>query len=190
VISCCNFDVQPTTPAPICVLFREGENTPVIGQLDIVGVIPVLEVIPTTMIVNCPIGRGCGARTGAGSREPSCRMTIRVPCARQTARLALAARPCLLQSVGEQCACTGTKRGGSLPVPLRFRSEVAAFEHAIGHGIADFGTVMPAAGDPATQPIHTILGQKGFVGPGIRVEDEGGTVVRFMPAMIHSASCE
>lgn len=35
-----NFDVQPTTPAPIYVLFREGESAPVSGQLNIVGVIP------------------------------------------------------------------------------------------------------------------------------------------------------
>ncbi len=35
-----NFDVQPTVPAPIFVLFREGESMPVPGQLNIVGVIP------------------------------------------------------------------------------------------------------------------------------------------------------
>lgn len=35
-----NFDVQPTTPAPIYVLFREGEQQPVAGQLNIVDVIP------------------------------------------------------------------------------------------------------------------------------------------------------
>ena len=35
-----NFDVQPTTPAPIFVLFRQGEPMPVDGQLNIVGVIP------------------------------------------------------------------------------------------------------------------------------------------------------
>jgi hypothetical protein len=35
-----NFDVQPTAPAPIYVLFREGEDAPVEGQLNIVGVIP------------------------------------------------------------------------------------------------------------------------------------------------------
>ncbi len=35
-----NFDVQPTEPAPIYVLFREGEMMPVDGQLNIVGVIP------------------------------------------------------------------------------------------------------------------------------------------------------
>lgn len=35
-----NFDVQSTTPAPIYALFREGENTPVEGQLNIVNVIP------------------------------------------------------------------------------------------------------------------------------------------------------
>jgi hypothetical protein len=35
-----NFDVQPLGPAPIYVLFREGESTPVTGQLNIVDVIP------------------------------------------------------------------------------------------------------------------------------------------------------
>ena len=35
-----NFDVQPTAPAPIYVLFREGEDEPVEGQLNIVGTIP------------------------------------------------------------------------------------------------------------------------------------------------------
>ncbi len=35
-----NFDVQPTTPAPIYVLYRAGEMNPVEGQLNIVDVIP------------------------------------------------------------------------------------------------------------------------------------------------------
>jgi hypothetical protein len=35
-----NFDVQSTTPAPIYVLFRKGEDAPVSGQLNIVDVIP------------------------------------------------------------------------------------------------------------------------------------------------------
>ena len=35
-----NFDVQSTTPAPIYVLFRKGEMTPVAGQLNIVDVVP------------------------------------------------------------------------------------------------------------------------------------------------------
>jgi hypothetical protein len=35
-----NFDTMPVAPAPILVLFREGENTPVAGQLNIVDVIP------------------------------------------------------------------------------------------------------------------------------------------------------
>lgn len=35
-----NFDVQPTTPAPIFALFREGEDMPVEGQLNIVDVVP------------------------------------------------------------------------------------------------------------------------------------------------------
>ncbi len=35
-----NFDVQPTTAAPIYALFKEGEDAPVEGQLNIVGVIP------------------------------------------------------------------------------------------------------------------------------------------------------
>ena len=39
-VSYYNFDVQPTTPAPIYVLFRKGEMSPVAGQLNIVDVIP------------------------------------------------------------------------------------------------------------------------------------------------------
>ena len=35
-----NFDVQSTTPAPIYALFREGEDTPVEGQLNVVDAIP------------------------------------------------------------------------------------------------------------------------------------------------------
>lgn len=35
-----NFDVQPEKAAPIYVLFREGESTPVEGQLNIIDVIP------------------------------------------------------------------------------------------------------------------------------------------------------
>jgi hypothetical protein len=35
-----NFDVRPTQPAPIYVLFREGATEPVAGQLNIVDVIP------------------------------------------------------------------------------------------------------------------------------------------------------
>ena len=35
-----NFDVQATTPAPIYVLFKQGESSPVAGQLNIVDVIP------------------------------------------------------------------------------------------------------------------------------------------------------
>lgn len=35
-----NFDVQPTMPAPIYVLFKEGESSPVSGQLNIIDVLP------------------------------------------------------------------------------------------------------------------------------------------------------
>ncbi len=35
-----NFDVQPTTPAPIYVFFREGADTPLEGQLNVIDVIP------------------------------------------------------------------------------------------------------------------------------------------------------
>ncbi len=35
-----NFDMMPTEPAPIYVLFREGEDAPVEGQLNIIDVIP------------------------------------------------------------------------------------------------------------------------------------------------------
>ncbi|MEF8839130.1 MAG: hypothetical protein V5A18_06450 [Haloarculaceae archaeon] len=35
-----NFDVQPTEPAPIYVLFREGEDAPIPDQLNIVDVVP------------------------------------------------------------------------------------------------------------------------------------------------------
>ena len=40
VVKYYNFDVQPTLPAPIYALFREGEDKPVDGQLNIVDVIP------------------------------------------------------------------------------------------------------------------------------------------------------
>lgn len=39
-VSYYNFDVQPVAPAPIFVLFRQGETTPVAGQLNIIDVIP------------------------------------------------------------------------------------------------------------------------------------------------------
>jgi Secretion system C-terminal sorting domain len=39
-VSYYNFDVQPTEPAPIYVLFRSGEDMPVEGQLNIVNVVP------------------------------------------------------------------------------------------------------------------------------------------------------
>ena len=39
-VSYYNFDVQPTQPAPIYAFFREGEETPVEGQLNVVGTIP------------------------------------------------------------------------------------------------------------------------------------------------------
>lgn len=35
-----NFDVQPIAPAPIWVLFREGESDPVSGQMNIIDVLP------------------------------------------------------------------------------------------------------------------------------------------------------
>jgi len=35
-----NFDLQPTTPAPIWVFFKQGQTTPVSGQLNIIDVIP------------------------------------------------------------------------------------------------------------------------------------------------------
>lgn len=40
VVEYYNFDVQPTTPALIYVLFKEGESKPVDGQLNIIDVIP------------------------------------------------------------------------------------------------------------------------------------------------------
>lgn len=40
VIQYYNFDVLPVTSAPIFVLFKEGESTPVAGQLNIIDVIP------------------------------------------------------------------------------------------------------------------------------------------------------
>ncbi|MGE5261246.1 MAG: hypothetical protein ACM3MH_10275 [Actinomycetota bacterium] len=35
-----NFDVQTTTPAPVYVLYRDGEDKPVEGQLDIIDTLP------------------------------------------------------------------------------------------------------------------------------------------------------
>jgi len=40
VVEYYNFDVQPVDPAPIYVLFRAGESTPVSGQLNIIDVLP------------------------------------------------------------------------------------------------------------------------------------------------------
>lgn len=40
VVSYYNFDVQPTVPADIYVLFPEGATTPVAGQLNIIDVLP------------------------------------------------------------------------------------------------------------------------------------------------------
>lgn len=40
VVDYYNFDVQPTTPAPIYVLIKSGQTTPVTGQLNIIDVIP------------------------------------------------------------------------------------------------------------------------------------------------------
>ena len=42
-ISYYNFDVMPTEPAPIYVLFREGEVSPVSGQMNIIDVVPGVE---------------------------------------------------------------------------------------------------------------------------------------------------
>src|ERR1041385_583524 len=35
-----NFDVQTTTPAPVYILYREGEDKPVADQLDIIDTLP------------------------------------------------------------------------------------------------------------------------------------------------------
>ncbi len=40
VVEYYNFDVQSSTPAPIWVLFKDGETTPVAGQLNIIDKIP------------------------------------------------------------------------------------------------------------------------------------------------------
>ncbi len=40
VVKYYNFDVQPLESAPIFALFREGESSPVSGQLNIIGVVP------------------------------------------------------------------------------------------------------------------------------------------------------
>lgn len=40
VVEYYNFDVQPADPAPIYVLFKEGESSPVAGQLNIIDVLP------------------------------------------------------------------------------------------------------------------------------------------------------
>jgi hypothetical protein len=40
VVEYYNFDIQPTKPAPIYVLFKEGDSSPVQGQLNIIDVLP------------------------------------------------------------------------------------------------------------------------------------------------------
>jgi hypothetical protein len=63
VISYYNFDVQSLTPAPIFVLFKEGESSPVAGQLNIIDVVPgdsgyndfwrvVKVTVPTNYVAN------------------------------------------------------------------------------------------------------------------------------------------
>lgn len=47
-----NFDVQPTTPAPIYVLFPQGSTTPVADQLNIIDAIPGDEEYNDFWIVN------------------------------------------------------------------------------------------------------------------------------------------
>ncbi len=59
LISYYNFDVMPTEPAPIFVLFREGEDSPVEGQMNIIDVIPGeawLQRFLGSTKSNCPNG--------------------------------------------------------------------------------------------------------------------------------------
>jgi hypothetical protein len=58
-----NFDVQSTTPAPVYVFYRKGEDKPVAGQLDIIDALPGEKgyndfhqvwkvIVPTKYVVN------------------------------------------------------------------------------------------------------------------------------------------
>jgi hypothetical protein len=82
-----NFDVQPTAPAPIFVLFRAGQTTPVEGQLNVVDVVPgqsgyndfwqVMKVtVPANYVANS-ITSVDEIRTGGFAVEPT---TIVVNC--------------------------------------------------------------------------------------------------------------
>ena len=70
-----NFDVQGTTSAPVYVLYREGEDKPVDGQLDIIDTLPgekgyndfrqVWKVtVPKDYVANIDHRRGHAARRG------------------------------------------------------------------------------------------------------------------------------
>lgn len=65
-----NFDVQSTTPAPIYVFFREGEDTPVPGQLNVADVIPGDEGYNDFwQVVKVTVPRGYAANTVTSLEE-------------------------------------------------------------------------------------------------------------------------
>lgn len=83
-----NFDVQPTTSAPIFVFFREGESTPVTGQLNVIDVIPgdqgyndfwrvTKVIVPSNYVVNSVTSRQ--GIISAGYRTETTTMLVNCP---------------------------------------------------------------------------------------------------------------
>jgi hypothetical protein len=93
-----NFDVQPTAPAPIYVLFREGAPTPVEGQLNVVDVVPgdagyndfwrVTRVtVPADYVANSVTSLGAIATAGYPTEATETLVNCPVVPAGSTARL-------------------------------------------------------------------------------------------------------
>src|SRR6185295_13847753 len=83
-----NFDVQTTTPAPVYVLYREGEDKPVAGQLDIIDTLPGEKVyndfrqvwkvtVPKDYVANTI--RDAGALSQAGYKSERTAMLRNMP---------------------------------------------------------------------------------------------------------------
>ena len=72
LISYYNFDVMSLEPAPIYVLFRDGESAPVEGQLNIVDVFVNCDQNSLLYTVK-PVGKGsCHTKDKSGQTRPGC----------------------------------------------------------------------------------------------------------------------
>lgn len=103
-----NFDIQPTTPAPIYVLFRAGEDRPVEGQLNIVDAVPgdegysdfwrVMRVtVPRDYVANTVTSLGEIRRAGYRIHETAMLVNCPIVPEGSTARLRLGDGPRGLQ---------------------------------------------------------------------------------------------